>query len=172
MVSLRALQQMASLVTEHMESHGTRFLKGCVPSLIRKLPTNQLQVTWEDLASGKEDVGTFDTVLWAIGKDAASHSYMVSSSRKPYVLHLPTLYLSDPPFCWLLRLTTVWYTLQTTLPTPGCPGHTVFLFLSPLLYDILEMQIIKEICWGHHLAKVCEAFHSLHRLFIRLQYKT
>lgn len=59
---------MASLVTEHMESHGTRFLKGCVPSLIRKLPTNQLQVTWEDLASGKEDVGTFDTVLWAIGR--------------------------------------------------------------------------------------------------------
>lgn len=61
-------QQMASLVTEHMESHGTRFLKGCVPSLIRKLPTNQLQVTWEDLASGKEDMGTFDTVLWAIGR--------------------------------------------------------------------------------------------------------
>lgn len=61
-------QQMSSLVTEHMESHGTRFLKGCVPSLVRKLPTNQLQVTWEDLASGKEDMGTFDTVLWAIGR--------------------------------------------------------------------------------------------------------
>ncbi|ERE76547.1 thioredoxin reductase 2 [Cricetulus griseus] len=61
-------QQMSSLVTEHMESHGTRFLKGCVPSLIQKLPTGQLQVTWEDHASGKEDTGTFDTVLWAIGR--------------------------------------------------------------------------------------------------------
>jgi hypothetical protein len=69
-----------------MESHGTQFLKGCVPSHIKKLPTNQLQVTWEDHASGKEDTGTFDTVLWAIGKDAASHTDTVSSSRKPYFL--------------------------------------------------------------------------------------
>ncbi|GAB1300093.1 Thioredoxin-disulfide reductase [Apodemus speciosus] len=61
-------QQMSSLVIEHMESHGTQFLKGCVPSLIKKLPTGQLQVTWEDHASGKEDSGTFDTVLWAIGR--------------------------------------------------------------------------------------------------------
>lgn len=61
-------QQMSSLVTEHMESHGTRFLKGCIPSVIKKLPTGQLQVTWKDRASGKEDTGTFDTVLWAIGR--------------------------------------------------------------------------------------------------------
>lgn len=85
-VSLCALQQMSSLVTEHMESHGTRFLKGCVPSLIRKLPTNQLQATWKDHASGKEGTDTFDTVLWAIGKDAASHTHTVSSSRKPHFL--------------------------------------------------------------------------------------
>ncbi|KAK7805398.1 hypothetical protein U0070_023809 [Myodes glareolus] len=68
-------QQMSSLVTEHMESHGTRFLKGCIPSVIKKLPTGQLQVTWKDRASGKEDTGTFDTVLWAIGKNATSHTY-------------------------------------------------------------------------------------------------
>ncbi|XP_049978994.1 thioredoxin reductase 2, mitochondrial isoform X4 [Alexandromys fortis] len=61
-------QQMSSLVTEHMESHGTRFLKGCIPSVIKKLPTGQLQVTWKDHASGKEDTGTFDTVLWAIDR--------------------------------------------------------------------------------------------------------
>lgn len=86
MVSFCALQQMSSLVTEHMESHGTRFLKGCIPSLIKKLPTNQLQVTWEDRTSGKEDTDTFDTVLWATGKDAARLTYTVSSSRKPYSL--------------------------------------------------------------------------------------
>ncbi|XP_029424158.1 thioredoxin reductase 2, mitochondrial isoform X3 [Nannospalax galili] len=61
-------QQMSSLVTEHMESHGTRFLKGCVPSRIEKLPAGQLQVTWDDHASGKEGTGIFDTVLWAIGR--------------------------------------------------------------------------------------------------------
>uniref|UniRef100_A0A8C2VW22 Thioredoxin reductase 2 n=1 Tax=Chinchilla lanigera TaxID=34839 RepID=A0A8C2VW22_CHILA len=61
-------QQMSSLVTEHMESHGTQFLRGCTPSRIRKLPDGQLQVTWEDRLSGKEDMGTFDTVLWAIGR--------------------------------------------------------------------------------------------------------
>lgn len=97
-VSFCALQQMSSLVTEHMESHGTRFLKGCVPSLIKKLPTNQLQVTWEDRASGKEDTDTFDTLLWAIGKDAVSHMHTVSSSRKPYSFGRGVfLFLSSPP---------------------------------------------------------------------------
>ncbi|KAM5262398.1 thioredoxin reductase 2, mitochondrial isoform 2-T2 [Ctenodactylus gundi] len=61
-------QQMSSLVTEHMESHGTRFLRGCIPSRIQRLPDGQLQVTWEDCASGKKDTDTFNTVLWAIGR--------------------------------------------------------------------------------------------------------
>lgn len=61
-------QQMSSLVTEYMESHGTHFLRGCTPSRVRRLPNNQLEVTWEDKATGKKDTGTFDTVLWAIGK--------------------------------------------------------------------------------------------------------
>uniref|UniRef100_A0A8C0RPE0 Thioredoxin-disulfide reductase n=1 Tax=Canis lupus familiaris TaxID=9615 RepID=A0A8C0RPE0_CANLF len=61
-------QQMSSLVTEYMASQGTRFLRGCTPSRVRRLPDGQLQVTWENLTSGKEDVGTFDTVLWAIGR--------------------------------------------------------------------------------------------------------
>ncbi|KAM6155066.1 thioredoxin reductase 2, mitochondrial isoform 2-T2 [Rhynchocyon petersi] len=61
-------QQMSSLVTEHMEAHGTRFLRGCTPLAVRKLPDGRLQATWEDRASGREDTGTFDTVLWAIGR--------------------------------------------------------------------------------------------------------
>ncbi|XP_069850459.1 thioredoxin reductase 2, mitochondrial isoform X1 [Dipodomys merriami] len=61
-------QQMASLVTEHMESHGTRFLKGCIPTHIQRLPDGKLQATWEDRISGKEAMDTFDTVLWAIGR--------------------------------------------------------------------------------------------------------
>ncbi|XP_049721144.1 thioredoxin reductase 2, mitochondrial isoform X2 [Elephas maximus indicus] len=61
-------QQMASLVAEHMESHGTQFLRGCTPLQVRRLPDGCLQVTWEDRVSGREDMGTFDTVLWAIGR--------------------------------------------------------------------------------------------------------
>ncbi|XP_055976320.1 thioredoxin reductase 2, mitochondrial isoform X1 [Sorex fumeus] len=61
-------QQMSSLVTEYMESHGTHFLRGCIPSKVTRLPSGQLEVTWEDRASGKKDTGTFDTVLWAIGR--------------------------------------------------------------------------------------------------------
>ncbi|GAB5579277.1 thioredoxin reductase 2 [Prionailurus iriomotensis] len=59
-------QQMSSLVTAYMASQGTRFLKHCTPSRVQKLPDGQLQVTWEDLTSGKENMGTFSTVLWAI----------------------------------------------------------------------------------------------------------
>uniref|UniRef100_A0A8C7BZ89 Thioredoxin reductase 2 n=1 Tax=Neovison vison TaxID=452646 RepID=A0A8C7BZ89_NEOVI len=59
-------QQMSSLVTEYMASQGTRFLRGCTPSRVQRLPDGQLQVTWEDPSSGKEDTGTFNTVLWAI----------------------------------------------------------------------------------------------------------
>ncbi|XP_053758233.1 thioredoxin reductase 2, mitochondrial isoform X2 [Panthera pardus] len=61
-------QQMSSLVTEYMASQGTRFLKHCTPSRVQKLPDGQLQVTWEDLTSGRENMGTFSTVLWAIGR--------------------------------------------------------------------------------------------------------
>ncbi|XP_030771394.1 thioredoxin reductase 2, mitochondrial isoform X3 [Rhinopithecus roxellana] len=60
--------QMSSMVIEHMASHGTQFLRGCAPSRVRRLPDGHLQVTWEDRTTGKEDTGTFDTVLWAIGR--------------------------------------------------------------------------------------------------------
>lgn len=61
-------QQMASLVTDHMASHGTRILRGCTPSRVARLPDGRLQVTWEDRTCGKEDSGVFNTVLWAIGR--------------------------------------------------------------------------------------------------------
>ena len=60
---------MASLVTEHMAGQGTRILRGCAPERVEKLPGQQLRVTWVDLTSDRKDVGTFDTVLWAIGED-------------------------------------------------------------------------------------------------------
>lgn len=61
-------QQMSSLVTDHMASHGTQFLRGYTPLRVRRLQDSQLQVTWKDLTSGKEDMDTFNTVLWAVGR--------------------------------------------------------------------------------------------------------
>lgn len=69
---------MASLVTDHMASHGTQFLRGCTPSRVAKLPDGRLQVTWEDHTSGREGTGIFDTILWAIGKEASSCSLSLS----------------------------------------------------------------------------------------------
>ncbi|XP_073079835.1 thioredoxin reductase 2, mitochondrial isoform X2 [Manis javanica] len=67
-IPLRGFDQMSSLVTEHMAAHGTRFLRGCIPLRVGRLPDGQLQVTWEDLTASKENTGTFDTVLWAVGR--------------------------------------------------------------------------------------------------------
>ncbi|XP_040458948.1 thioredoxin reductase 2, mitochondrial isoform X3 [Falco naumanni] len=58
-------QQMASLVTEHMESYGTKFLKRCFPTKVEKLESNRLQVTWKNTDLGTEETDSFDTVMWA-----------------------------------------------------------------------------------------------------------
>ncbi|NXT58274.1 TRXR2 reductase, partial [Pluvianellus socialis] len=61
-------QQMASLVTEHMESYGTKFLKRCFPTKVEKLESNRLQVTWKNTNLGTEESESFDTVMWAVGR--------------------------------------------------------------------------------------------------------
>ncbi|KAM8992994.1 thioredoxin reductase 2, mitochondrial isoform 2-T2 [Ara ararauna] len=58
-------QQMASLVTEHMEHYGTRFLKRSFPTKVEKLEGNRLQVTWKNTDLGTEETDCFDTVMWA-----------------------------------------------------------------------------------------------------------
>ncbi|XP_030439386.1 thioredoxin reductase 2, mitochondrial isoform X1 [Gopherus evgoodei] len=61
-------QQMSFLVTDYMESCGTRFLKKCTPSKVEKLKSGKLQVTWKHADSGKEEMDDFDTVMWAVGR--------------------------------------------------------------------------------------------------------
>ncbi|XP_068737214.1 thioredoxin reductase 2, mitochondrial-like isoform X2 [Montipora capricornis] len=63
-------QQMAKLVTDYMENHGTRFLKQCVPVRIDKKDNGLLHVTWKETVTGESHQETFDTVLFAIGRDA------------------------------------------------------------------------------------------------------
>ncbi|XP_061841908.1 thioredoxin reductase 2, mitochondrial-like [Nerophis lumbriciformis] len=68
-IALRGFdQQMAGLVTDYMESYGTKFAWKCVPTSVEKLPTGVLQVTWSDILTGNTHKDTYDTVLWAIGR--------------------------------------------------------------------------------------------------------
>ncbi|NWR33918.1 TRXR2 reductase, partial [Tachuris rubrigastra] len=66
--SMDYLTQMAFLVTEHMESYGTKFLKRCFPTKVEKLESNRLQVTWKNTDLGTEETDSFDTVMWAVGR--------------------------------------------------------------------------------------------------------
>ena len=59
---------MAQLATNYMETHGTRFLKQCVPVRIDKADNGLLRVTWKESVSGESHQETFETVLFAIGK--------------------------------------------------------------------------------------------------------
>ncbi|NXI15424.1 TRXR2 reductase, partial [Irena cyanogastra] len=61
-------QQMASLVTEHMESYGTKFLKRCFPTKVEKLKSGRLQVTWKNADLDIEETDSFNTVMWAVGR--------------------------------------------------------------------------------------------------------
>ncbi|KAM9858543.1 thioredoxin reductase 2, tandem duplicate 2 [Aulostomus maculatus] len=68
-IALRGFdQQMAGLVTDYMESYGTKFAWKCVPKRVEKLSSGALQVTWNDTQTGSEHKDTFDTVLWAVGR--------------------------------------------------------------------------------------------------------
>uniref|UniRef100_A0A8C0IP67 FAD/NAD(P)-binding domain-containing protein n=1 Tax=Chelonoidis abingdonii TaxID=106734 RepID=A0A8C0IP67_CHEAB len=69
-------QQMSFLVTDYMESCGTRFLKKCTPSKVEKLKSGKLQVTWKHADSGKEEMDDFDTVMWAVAPCISMAGYI------------------------------------------------------------------------------------------------
>ncbi|XP_060067353.1 thioredoxin reductase 2, mitochondrial-like isoform X2 [Ylistrum balloti] len=60
-------QQMANLVTDHMENNGTRFLKECKPLRVVKNAEGKLDVSYQD-RNGNEEKEAFDTVLMAVGR--------------------------------------------------------------------------------------------------------
>ncbi|XP_010833209.1 PREDICTED: thioredoxin reductase 2, mitochondrial [Bison bison bison] len=138
-VPLRAFdQQMASLVTEHMAGHGTRILRGCAPEKVEKLPGQQLRVTWVDLTSDRKDAGTFDTVLWAIGRvpetaslnleKAGVHTNPVTGK----ILVDAQEATSVPHIYAIGDVAEVWP--APPAPCPSDPGHPV----SPVLWTKLH----------------------------------
>ncbi|XP_024131595.1 thioredoxin reductase 2, tandem duplicate 2 [Oryzias melastigma] len=68
-IALRGFdQQMAGLVTDYMESYGTRFEWKSVPTRVERLSSGALKVTWTNTQTGCEHSDTFDSVLWAVGR--------------------------------------------------------------------------------------------------------
>lgn len=73
-------QQMAGLVTDYMENHGTRFLRQCVPVRIDKGDNGLLHVTWQETVTGESHQEAFQTVLFAIGRDAETSELNLSQA--------------------------------------------------------------------------------------------
>lgn len=67
---------MAALVTDHMETYGTKFAWKCIPKRVEKLPSGALQVTWTDVQTSKERQDTYDCVLWAVGETVCCHVHV------------------------------------------------------------------------------------------------
>lgn len=61
--------QMAGLVKDYMESHGTAFIQGAVPTRVEPTAEGRKKVSWQ-FADGSTGGGEYDTVLVAIGRDA------------------------------------------------------------------------------------------------------
>ncbi|KAK9391543.1 thioredoxin reductase 2 mitochondrial [Crotalus adamanteus] len=76
-------QQMAGLVTNHMEASGTRFLKKCSPTKVKKLDNGRLRVTWKYADSGKEKSDEFDTVMWAVARSYSRQPLGVNQTGFP-----------------------------------------------------------------------------------------
>ncbi|KAL3852967.1 hypothetical protein ACJMK2_016572 [Sinanodonta woodiana] len=69
-------QQMAELVGSYMENHGINFIRSCVPTKIERLEEGKpgkLKVT-AHYTDGTEFVDEFNTVLFAIGRDACTQN--------------------------------------------------------------------------------------------------
>ena len=64
-------QECAAKIVEHMEEHGTRFIRGCVPTKFERQQSGAVRVTFSK-GGGEEGAehDDFDTVLLAIGRYA------------------------------------------------------------------------------------------------------
>ncbi|CAB3994079.1 thioredoxin reductase 2, mitochondrial [Paramuricea clavata] len=62
-------QQMGDLIAANMRDHGTKFIERSVPKAIEKQQDGKLNVEWRNLESDETHEDSFDTVLFAIGRD-------------------------------------------------------------------------------------------------------
>ncbi|KAM9311031.1 thioredoxin reductase 1, cytoplasmic-like [Gastrophryne carolinensis] len=67
-------QEMADKIGEHMEEHGVKFIRQCVPTKIEQIEKGRpgrLKVTSQS-SDGTEIVNEYNTVLLAVGRDACT----------------------------------------------------------------------------------------------------
>jgi thioredoxin reductase (NADPH) len=97
-------QQMATKVGEYMAQHGVQFIKKCVPTSLKEVEPGspgKIQVTGK-YADGKDYSGQFNTVVFAIGRDACTANIGLDRVRVELspedgkVLHLPNEQTSRP----------------------------------------------------------------------------
>lgn len=71
-------QDMANRIGTYMENHGTKFIRGTVPTKLEKPdPNGRILVSYE--LDGKVEVGEYDTVLFAIGRYALTKNLNLES---------------------------------------------------------------------------------------------
>jgi thioredoxin reductase (NADPH) len=63
-------QQVADMIGEHMESHGTKFIKTSTPTAIERTEAGKLKVTYLNAATGATASEEFDSVFVATGRNA------------------------------------------------------------------------------------------------------
>eukprot|EP00285_Hemiselmis_virescens_P001021 CAMPEP_0173415762 /NCGR_PEP_ID=MMETSP1356-20130122/85033_1 /TAXON_ID=77927 ORGANISM="Hemiselmis virescens, Strain PCC157" /NCGR_SAMPLE_ID=MMETSP1356 /ASSEMBLY_ACC=CAM_ASM_000847 /LENGTH=496 /DNA_ID=CAMNT_0014378035 /DNA_START=226 /DNA_END=1716 /DNA_ORIENTATION=+ len=87
-------QQCAEHIAKYMETHGTSFIRGVIPSAFEKLPSGKVKVSWKATAGDGGELASdeYDTVLIAIGRyaltdecNAAAAGVEVNASSKKVV---------------------------------------------------------------------------------------
>eukprot|EP00055_Hartaetosiga_balthica_P004835 m.13299 g.13299 ORF g.13299 m.13299 type:complete len:487 (-) comp4134_c0_seq1:235-1695(-) len=63
-------RECAEKIGDYMKAHGTKFIQPAIPSKIEKQESGKLLVTYS--MDGEEVSEEYDTVLWAVGRDACT----------------------------------------------------------------------------------------------------
>eukprot|EP01100_Stratorugosa_tubuloviscum_P002831 TRINITY_DN166_c4_g2_i1.p1 TRINITY_DN166_c4_g2~~TRINITY_DN166_c4_g2_i1.p1 ORF type:complete len:503 (+),score=289.95 TRINITY_DN166_c4_g2_i1:167-1675(+) len=63
-------QQIAEMIGNYMQRIGIKFIKPAIPSKIEKQSDSKLVASWQDESTKQIVSETFDTILFAIGRDA------------------------------------------------------------------------------------------------------
>jgi thioredoxin reductase (NADPH) len=72
-------QDMANRIGSYMENHGTKFIRGAIPTKLEKPdPNGKIIVTFEQ--EGQHHQDQYDTVLFAIGRYALTKELNLESA--------------------------------------------------------------------------------------------
>lgn len=64
--------EISNMIVEHMERHGTKFLREMVPTKFERTEDGKVKVTYKSQQFGFEAENVFDTVVLAVGRDACT----------------------------------------------------------------------------------------------------